>query len=280
MAIRIVQSKQNARVKELRAALLHPGRSGAESVALEGIHLVTEALLSGVELGTVFVEQGHENLLEELAISDSAETLVLPRKILASALTTESLQPIAALAGTRRWAWPDLLSKTPSRALIVVLAGIQDPGNLGTILRSAEAFGASGVICLPGTVHPWNPKAMRASAGSIFRLPWISASEPNLFSHLHESGVRILAAMVHGAKPVGEVDLNAPVAFLIGAEGGGVTNELAVNCDARVTIPCPGPVESLNAAVAASVLLYEASRQRGLLHASNSPRASKGRRQT
>ena len=146
--------------------------------------------------------------------------------------------------------------------MLVLLSGIQDPGNLGTILRSAEAFGATGVICLPGTVSRWNPKAMRASAGSVFRLPTLTSSENKCFERLRASGIQTLAAMPHNAQPLDQFDLRQPIALVIGAEGSGLSPELAAQCDASITIPCPGPVESLNAAVAASVLLYEASRQR------------------
>jgi TrmH family RNA methyltransferase len=269
MAIRIVQSKQNARVKELRAALLRPGRIDSNHVALEGTHLLAEALRSGVELETIFIAQGHENLLRELGVSGFADILALPREVLDSAVTTESPQPVAGLARRPQWTWNDLL---PLDAPILILAGIQDPGNLGAILRSAEAFGASGVISLPGTVSPWNPKAMRASAGSVFRVPLIESSEKDCFQHLHRSRITILAAMAHDAQPPGEIDLATPVALVIGSEGSGLAPEIAAQCDARITIPCPGPVESLNAAVAASVLLYEASRQRALAPASKKQR--------
>jgi TrmH family RNA methyltransferase len=282
MAIRIVQSKQNARVKELRAALLRPGRADAVLVALEGIHLLDEALRSGLELTTVFVVRGHENLLDKLNLNDLIEVLSLPAEILASAVTTETPQPIAALAKPFDWIWRDLLEYNPhsgnlvSAPLIVVLAGIQDPGNLGTILRSTEAFGASGAVLLPGTVSPWNPKAMRASAGSVFRLPWLESSAAQCFQTLKEAGIRTLAAMAHEAQPLGTFDLANPVAVVIGSEGSGLAPKIAAQCDARITIPCPGPVESLNAAVAASVLLYEASRQRALTLAA--PASKKQRR--
>jgi RNA methyltransferase, TrmH family len=273
MAIRIVQSKQNAGVKQLRAALIHPGRGDADLVALEGIHLLLEALHSGLDLPKVFVARGHEHLLAQLGIDESTpdaltEVLVLPPSVLASAVTTESPQPIAALARPRHANWLEILARHP---LIVVLAGIQDPGNLGAILRSAEAFGASGAICLPGTVSRWNPKALRASAGSAFRLPVLTISEKDCFKRLRQAGATILAAMAHDAQPLVEHDLTGPVALVIGSEGAGISPELAVQCDTRITIQCPGPVESLNAAVAASVLLYEASRQRTL---------AKSRRQT
>jgi TrmH family RNA methyltransferase len=275
MAIRIVQSKQNARVKELRAALMRPGRSETDLIALEGMHLVEEALRSGIRLQSIFIAQGQEQLLETLdAIVESAtEILAVPREVLDSALSTESPQPIAALAHPRHWPWTEVLAnKSGASALIVVLSGIQDPGNLGTILRSAEAFGAAGVLCLTGTVSRWNPKAMRASAGSVFRLPVLASSEAKAFQHLREAGIRTLAAIAREAEPLNEINLTGPVALIIGSEGSGLSPETTALCDARITIPCPGPVESLNAAVAASVLLYEASRQRALAPASKKQR--------
>jgi len=259
MTTRIVQSKQNPRVKELRAALLRPGRKSSDLVALEGIHLLAEALRSQAKLETVFVAEGHESLLNEFELPASLEVLALPRAVLDSAVTTESPQPIAALLRPRSWTWPDLFSP---HSLLLVLSGIQDPGNLGTILRSAEAFGATGVLCLPGTVSPWNPKAMRASTGSVFRIPLKEASAKACFEHLQQAGVRALAAMAHDAQTLGQHDLTRPIALFIGAEGSGLSPELTAQCDARITIPCPGPVESLNAAVAASIILYEASKQR------------------
>jgi TrmH family RNA methyltransferase len=157
---------------------------------------------------------------------------------------------------------------TPSKAapLLVVLAGLQDPGNLGTILRSAEAFGAHAVLSLPGTVSAWNPKAVRASAGSVFRLPLLTVSAEECFARLREARVKIWTTAAptaaNRAEPADRIDLTGPVALVIGNEGNGVPEALAAQADGAVTIPCPGPVESLNAAIAASLLLYEASRQR------------------
>jgi RNA methyltransferase, TrmH family len=151
--------------------------------------------------------------------------------------------------------------------LILVLAGLQDPGNLGTIMRSAEAFGAGGVVSLPGTVSAWNPKAVRASAGSVFRLPLIPASPAECIARLREAELRIWTTDVRAAQLADAIDLTAPTALIFGNEGAGVPPELAAMADGALAIPCPGPVESLNAAVAASVLLYEAARQRRQLPA-------------
>ena len=188
---------------------------------------------------------------------------MLPREVLDSALSTETPQPIAALIEQPAWNWEDVCPPNAKTApLLLILAGVQDPGNLGTILRSAEAFGATAVLNLPGTVSAWNPKAVRASAGSLFRLPLLMVSTEECFAKLRDAGVKIWTTAVHGAEAADRIDLAAPVALMIGNEGNGVPQSLAALADGAVTIPCPGPVESLNAAVAASVLLYEASRQR------------------
>lgn len=263
MPIRIVQSKQNARLKELRRALASPGRLGSGLVGIEGPHLLEEALRAGLQLRCAFVSERMRPWVERLRLPPETEVLVVPSGLLAATLSTETPQPAAALLEPSEWNWDQILTpNTGSLALVFVLAGIQDPGNLGTIIRSAEAFGATGVICLPGTVNPWNPKAVRASAGSIFRVPLLSVPEDEVLQHLRHAEVRLLTTAVDGAQPANLADLTGPVALLIGNEGSGVPPELAAAAAAAVTIPCPGPVESLNAAVAASVLLYEASRQR------------------
>ena len=267
MPVRVVESKDNARLKELRKALAAAGRSAQDRVGIEGPHLLEEALRAGLRVTTIFVAQGPnrdlERLLDALRVPPETEILQLPAKLLDSALATETPQPIAALVEPPDWSWPHILdARRKGATLILVLAGIQDPGNLGTILRSAEAFGADGVVSLPGTVSAWNPKAVRASAGSVFRVPLLTVSERECLEELREAGVKILATTVHAAQPAELVDLAGPVALVIGNEGNGVADDLAAKADARITIPCPGPVESLNAAVAASVLLYEAARQR------------------
>jgi TrmH family RNA methyltransferase len=276
MPIRIVQSKQNSRLKDLRRALAKPGRDVGGLAGIEGPNLVAEALRAGLRVPTVFVAEGSEHLLEGLALPAEVEVLALPRELLDSALATETPQPVAALVEPPDWTWAHLLGNQLSTIpLVLILDGLQDPGNLGTILRSAEAFGACGVVSLPGTVSAWNPKAVRASAGSVFRLPLLAASEKDCIARLRKAGVKILTTAIRGAEPIDRIDLRGPVALLIGNEGNGVPQELAAQADGAVTIPCPGPVESLNAAVAASVLLYEASRQRAEVSHSHPSRKNK-----
>jgi TrmH family RNA methyltransferase len=263
MPVRIVQSKQNARLKELRRSLARPGRDTHGLAGIEGPHLLAEAVRAGVHVACVFVGEDVQPMAEHLPVSKETEILIVPRPLLDSILQTETPQPLAALVEMPDWTWSHVLrGRGAWDPLVLVLAGIQDPGNVGTILRSAEAFGANGIIALPGTVSIWNPKAVRASAGSIFRIPVLSATLDECLSNLRESSMRILTTTVHGAEPADMMNFSGPVALVIGNEANGVPEEIAAHADARLTIPCPGPVESLNAAVATSILLYEACRQR------------------
>jgi RNA methyltransferase, TrmH family len=263
MPVRIVQSKHNARLKELRRALSAPTGSRPELVGIEGPNLVGEALRAGRGIACVFVAQGAEGLLEGLTLPAGTEVLALPEILLKATLTTETPQPLAALVEPPQWTWEQVLGHGRNRpALVVVMAGLQDPGNLGTILRSAEAFGATGVVSLPGTVSLWNPKVLRASAGSLFRLPALVSSVQKCFLRLGADQVRVWATDARRGTEAQLADLAAPMAFLIGNEGHGLEPGLSERAQGRLTIPCPGPVESLNAATAASVLLYEAARQR------------------
>lgn len=265
MPVRIVQSKQNARLKELRRAMAHPGREGNGSAGIEGPNLLAEALRARLRIHCIFAAQGAEHLLQGLGVAPEADVLLMPKDLLLSALDTETPQPIAALVEPPDWTWAHLFGGHRKTApLVVVLAGLQDPGNLGTILRAAEAFGADGVVSLPGTVNAWNPKAVRASAGSVFRVPLLSATPEECFTRLREANVKVFATALRGAAPAHEADLAEPVALLIGNEGNGVPADLAARAGGAITIPCPGPVESLNASVAAGILLYEASRQRSM----------------
>ncbi|HEY6847107.1 MAG TPA: RNA methyltransferase [Terracidiphilus sp.] len=269
MPIRIVQSKQNPRLKQLRRALAKPlgdAEAGGRMLAgIEGPNLLKEAVRAGLHIECVFVAEGSERLLDGLALPAQTDILVTPAGLLDASLATETPQAVAALVETPDWTWAQVLD--PARkdhALVVVLAGLQDPGNLGAVLRSAEAFGADGVLSLPGTANAWNPKAVRASAGSVFRLPVLEASAELAIERLHEAGVKVWTTRTYGALRADLADLAGATALLIGNEGNGVPPDLAARSDGALTIACPGRVESLNASVAAGVLLYEAARQRNV----------------
>ena len=146
---------------------------------------------------------------------------------------------------------------------LVVVAGVQDPGNLGTILRSAEAFGAAGVILGEGTVSPFNSKVVRGSAGSIFRLPVLRTKLADVLPKLREKSVRLVATSSHKGVPLPQANLAGPVAVLIGGEGAGVPRDWIAKADELIAIPHAAQVESLNAGVAASLVLYEIARGKG-----------------
>ena len=199
MPVRVVESKQNARLKELRKVLSAPGRGAHALAGIEGPNLIEEALRAGLRVKTIFVAQGAERLLDKLQVKRDVEVLQLPKKLLDQALVTETPQSIAALVERPNWSWSHVLKQNQEKTLVLVLAAIQDPGNLGTILRSAEAFGATGIVSLPGTVSAWNAKAVRASAGSVFRVPLIAANEAECFEQLRKAGVKVFASTSRGA---------------------------------------------------------------------------------
>lgn len=258
-----ITSRDNHWMKAFRAAL-QSSRQEDNRAGLEGARLVAEAVRSGVGIEAILASASAERALASLLAELDRPTLILRTtdKLFESVAGTETPQGIAALVKPRQFAFDDLLHGVP---LVVVLASVQDPGNVGTILRSAEALGATGVIAGRGTAHPLAPKAMRASAGSALRLPIVSGvAVPVALAQLRVSGVKVVAATSSNGPAAlpDALDFRAPVALLIGNEGGGLPAEIERSADALVRIPLAEPVDSLNAAVAASLLLYEAARQR------------------
>jgi RNA methyltransferase, TrmH family len=260
MGQEVISSRANARVKQLRAAFAGQARLSSGMVAIEGDHLLEEALRSGMVLKTVFVSEGRE---VPTIVPRGVEVLRLTQDVFGSVVETRAPQGVAALIVPPVFGLEDVLG-SGAATLILVAVGLQDPGNVGTLVRSAEAFGATGVLTTPGTVSAWNQKALRASVGSVFRVPVVGVGASEL-EEMKGRGVRLIAAV--GAESEGvvtaqEMNFMGACAVMIGNEGAGLDAEWLEMSDARVTIPCPGDVESLNAAVAGSLLLYEASRQR------------------
>jgi TrmH family RNA methyltransferase len=260
----VVSSRANARVKQLRAAFEGRARLSGGMVAIEGDHLLEEALRSGMVLKTVFVSERRE---VPRVVPRGVEVLRLTEDVFGSVVETQSPQGVAALMVPPVRTFEDVVggdSLDAGSALILIAAGLQDPGNMGTLVRSAEAFGVVGVLTTAGTVSAWNQKALRASVGSVFRVPVVGATASEI-EGLKARGVKLIAAVGQddfGVVAAQEMDFTQACAVMIGNEGAGLAQEWMEVCDARVTIPCPGRVESLNAGVAGSLLLYEASRQR------------------
>jgi len=194
-------------------------------------------------------------------VSSHTEMLLLPDDVFASAVSTETPQGVAALVKAKPANLDELL-QTVDDLLLIGIGGIQDPGNLGTIIRSAEAFSARGVLLGEKTVSCWNAKTIRASAGSVFREPLVRVELGDVIELLKQRGVRVVAGSSHKGKPVQEVDLTGPLAVLIGNEGAGLPAEILMQADDLARIPHSTRVESLNAGIAASIMLYETARQR------------------
>jgi len=260
--LRRVASRQNPLVKELCQAFARGEQAANNTCAIEGLRLVEEAIRSGLRFHALFFRQSALSVADRLLpqIASQVETVLLPNEVFDSVVATETPQGVAALTKIKSFTLDDMLR--PYQPLIVALSGLQDPGNLGTILRSAEAFGASGVVLGGGTVSHFNTKAVRASAGSVFRLPVLAMKLSEAIPRLREAGLRLVASSSHGGVPADQASLATPLALFVGNEGAGLPRELLSQMDETVVVPHPGQVESLNAAVAASILLYEAARQR------------------
>jgi RNA methyltransferase, TrmH family len=275
----VITSRDNKWLKQFRAALRGGGPRDGEPIGVEGPKLVEEALRSGLEAEALLVSEAGENEAGRILDAAGASELGIPRsrvlrttnKLFEGVAGTEAPQGVAALFRQRAWGFDDLLRGPGeiggSSPLVIVLAAVQDPGNVGTILRSAEAFGATGAVAARGTADPWSPKALRASAGSALRLPVLRGMTiPVLMAQLKMARVKIYAATsargVRAGAGAGSADLRDAAAIFVGNESSGVPAEVERAADALISIPMAEAVESLNAGVAASLVLYEAARQR------------------
>lgn len=259
--LRSVSSPQNELLKKLRKAFAS-GELVEGAFAVEGAKLIEEAIRSGARIQAVVVSESGQARAERLLpqLGAHTEAVLVPDKVFHSVADTETPQGVAALVSIKQHKLDALLEgESP---LLLVAVGLQDPGNLGTMLRCAEAFFATGVVLGAKTVSRFNAKAVRASAGSVFRLPVVKAATESLIPELKARGVRLLATSSHKGDPIDQAPLTGPLAIFVGNEGAGLPREVMAQMDGLITIPQSEKVESLNAGVAASILMYEAARQR------------------
>ncbi len=240
-----------------------------------------DALRSGLQADALLVSESAEREAESiLRIAAETETgisrshvLRTTDKLFQGVAATDAPQGVAALFRQRVWGLDDVLrgpgEMRRAPALAIVLAEVQDPGNVGTTVRSAEALGATGVVSTRGTADPWSPKALRASAGAALRLPILRGmAMPIVLAQLRIAGVKIYASsadsedLLERVYSAGEANLREPTAIFIGNEGAGLSAEVKRAADAIITILMSKNLESLNAGVAASIILYEAAKQR------------------
>ena len=255
--IEVIKSSQNARVKRLRRLMKSPAERNAEGVyPVEGIRMAREIPSA---------------LVEELYLSESAagafakeipagvSPVLLGDDLFRSVSDTRNPQGILAIVRKKQYTMEDL---TAAGRPLVILEALQDPGNMGTILRSLEAAGGGGLLCDPACADIYSLKTLRSTMGAVFRMPHLTAGDlAAAVSELKRCGYRIYAAHLSGKCAFTGIKYTDRSAFLIGNEGRGLTEETAALADEYVRIPMEGSVESLNAAVAASLLLYEVKRQ-------------------
>ena len=261
--LRPIEGRHNGLVKELRRAFSDGDLTADGDCAIEGVRIIEEAVRSGLKFRAIFFRNSASNVSGRLLpqIAANVETLLLPDKLFDSSVPSETPQGVAALVRCKQFSVTEVLARAPDGPLLAI-AGVQDPGNLGTILRSAEAFGACGVLLGEGTAGAFNSKVIRASAGSVFRLPIAKAKLGAALPQMRTQGLRLVATSSHRSKPLGEADLSRSLAIFIGSEGAGLPRELLAQMDEVVAIPHSASVESLNAGVAASIVLYEVARQK------------------
>lgn len=238
-------------------------------VFAEGSRLVQEGVDAGAPVLAAMVSPRlREKELGELLKKRADDFYDVTDEVLARASALETHQGVAVLFAQRRWEDEDLLkgpgtAKTKRAPLVLVAAGVRDPGNLGALLRSSEAAGATGVLTLKGGADPFRDKAVRGSMGSIFRLPCVHGLDAQgVVAFAQKHGLQIVAAEGRGDVEYTAVDLKRPTMLLLGAEAQGVSPVLLEAANVHASIPLVEPVESLNVAVAAGVLLFEARRQR------------------
>ncbi|ASJ52674.1 23S rRNA (guanosine(2251)-2'-O)-methyltransferase RlmB [Brevibacillus formosus] len=275
MTNEIISSVQNPLVKRLHQLLSRKGREEQQRFLVEGAHLVEEALKSGVEVVTVIYDQQRDmDPACQRALAnhpEAVQVIAASEAVLAKLSETKSPQGIVAEVKKTAtdWAkWVDKKREEQGSLLLLFLDEIQDPGNLGTILRTAEAAAVDGVVLGSGSVDLYNGKAVRATMGALFRIPVFTQSLVETADEWKAKGGRVLiSSLEQNSVSYDEADYAGLTAMVIGNEGRGVSKEMFAKADQFVHIPLYGGAESLNAAVAAGIFVYEAQRKRKDRHA-------------
>ncbi len=261
-----ITSPQNPRLKAVAALRDRRDRERQGRIVIDGAREILRALQGGVEVEDLFVCEplcrGDDcrAALAEAIIRGIPSTDVGERAFERIAFGDRA-EGVVAVARTPAVGLEAL--RLPADPLVVVLEGVEKPGNLGAVLRSADGAGADSLIVADGGTDLFNPNAIRASVGTIFHVPVAAASGPDVLRWLRDHGLRIVAARVDGARPYTEADLRGPLALVLGSEAGGLTDQWSGEGIEAVRLPMHGIADSLNVSVAAAVLLYEARRQRG-----------------
>lgn len=256
-----ITSASNQRIRRvLELSSRARTRRREKAFVIEGARLFSdtpEDFLLETFATEAFFEGADERIRNK--ITGSRGVLVTP-ELLKKMSDTQTPQGVVSIVRMPEWTMEDLLTASP---LILILENIQDPGNLGTMVRTAEAAGASGILMSKDTVDLFNPKTVRSTMSGIFRLPAVISEDlAASLDLLKERGITTFAAHLGGEAAYDRLSYTGPTAFMIGNEGNGLTEEISGRADHKLLIPMHGKIESLNAAMAAGILLYEADRQR------------------
>jgi TrmH family RNA methyltransferase len=249
--------------KLIHALKSRRGRDKHGLFLAEGVRVVEDLLASGIDLefavvSTTLGDNARGAALRE-ALARATTVHEIDEPALARVTDTDAPQGVLAVARVPNQTLSDIA--LPADGLLLVLDAVQDPGNLGTLIRSADAFGVAAVIALPGTTDYWGPKVIRAAAGAAFRRPLVNASEAEVWQWLAQHDVAICGAAMNG-EPVASIRFKGRVALVVGNEGAGLREATLARVTQLVSIPMRGHTESLNVSVAAGILLYEFSRSR------------------
>lgn len=259
MSIRI-ESRENSLVKRLvRLSNDRKFRKEMQEMVCEGEKMLGEALSSGMDIHDILVAENAELDTELLwqAEGQGAKLYICPSSLLGKVSNVKTPQGVV-FSCERPVAELHVLQDAKR---LMVLEGLQDPGNLGTIIRTADAFALDGIILCEGCVDPTSPKVVRATMGAAFRMPIAAAPLEQTVTFLHEQNIPLYAAALsESSVPLTRVDLTR-AAVMIGNEGRGITKKAAALCTQQIIIPMDGRAESLNASVAASIIMYEMSRK-------------------
>ena len=260
----MITSTSNKKIKEL-AAMVKKNSAGKKKNAyiIEGIRMFSE--LKAEEILEVFVSESFENENKSLLKNIFPKYETVSDRVFDSISDTKTPQGVLAVAKRKEYTLESILKNAGRPFSLLILDGLQDPGNLGTLVRAGEGAGVSGIIMSENTVDIYNPKVIRSTMGSIFRVPFIYVKDlKEVIDKLNSKGILVYASSLEGAIEYDRPDYKKDIAFIIGNEAAGISKEILDITDKKIKIPMLGEVESLNAAVAGSILMYEAVRQRRL----------------
>lgn len=260
-----ITSGQNPLIKEARSLKNRKDREEKGLFFIEGVRIIEEALKENTDLKYIiasdgFISAGRNGRLPDMLKNRGVNFIVVPDSLFRELSDTETPQGILAVVGIKK---PVLSAAVKPDGLYAILDSIRDPGNMGTIIRTADAAGFDGIVVTKGSVDVFNPKVLRSTMGSVFHVPIYQSEDiSDAISLFKSGGLKVYASHVDGTGSIYEADMTVGTVIIIGSEAEGISGEAVLQADLLVRVPMPGRAESLNASVAAGIMMFEAVRQR------------------